>query len=90
MVTIDFQHILLAARQLPKPSQAQLVAALLQEKGAAHTPLNKRTCPHWLALWGPASCAHRAGATGSGPAVRAPLAAGTAECPRPSGRARRA
>jgi hypothetical protein len=38
MVTIDFQQILTAARQLPKPSQAKLVSALLQEHGAAQTP----------------------------------------------------
>lgn len=38
MVTTDFQHILLAARQLPKPSQAKLVSALLPENGSAHTP----------------------------------------------------
>ena len=38
MVTIDFQQILIAARQLPKPSQAKLVSALLQENGSAHTP----------------------------------------------------
>jgi hypothetical protein len=37
MATLDFQHILMAARQLPKPSQAQLVTALLQENGSAHT-----------------------------------------------------
>ena len=34
MVTLDFEQILAAARQLPKPSQAQLVSALLQENGA--------------------------------------------------------
>jgi hypothetical protein len=38
MVTADFQHILIAARQLPKSSQAKLVSALLQENGAEHTP----------------------------------------------------
>jgi hypothetical protein len=38
MVTPDFQHILIAARQLPKSSQAKLVSALLQENGSAHTP----------------------------------------------------
>ena len=37
MVTGDFQTVLTAARQLPKTSQAQLVAALLQEHGAEHT-----------------------------------------------------
>lgn len=37
MATLDFQQILMAARQLPKPSQAQLVAALLQEHEPAHT-----------------------------------------------------
>lgn len=36
METRDFQHILMAARQLPKLSQAQLVATLLQEPGAEH------------------------------------------------------
>jgi hypothetical protein len=35
-VTVDFQQILTAAQQLPKPSQAQLVSALLQEQGSAH------------------------------------------------------
>jgi hypothetical protein len=35
METVDFQQILTAARQLPKPSQVQLVSALLQEQGAA-------------------------------------------------------
>ena len=38
MVTVDFQQILTAAQQLPKPSQAQLVSALLQEQGAAPPP----------------------------------------------------
>jgi hypothetical protein len=38
METIDFQHILIAARQLPKPSQAQLVSALLQEQGSVPHP----------------------------------------------------
>ena len=38
MVTVDFQQILTAAQQLPKPSQAQLVSALLQEPGSAHSP----------------------------------------------------
>jgi len=37
MVTLDFEQILAAARQLPKPSQAQLVSALLQENGSGHT-----------------------------------------------------
>jgi hypothetical protein len=37
MVTLDFEQILAAARQLPKSSQAQLVSALLQEHGSAHT-----------------------------------------------------
>ena len=35
MVTVDFQHILTTARQLPRPSQAKLVSALLQEHGQA-------------------------------------------------------
>ena len=38
METVDFQQILVAARQLPKPSQAQLVSALLQEQGSAPQP----------------------------------------------------
>jgi hypothetical protein len=38
METVDFQQILTAARQLPKPSQAQLVSALLQEEGQAPKP----------------------------------------------------
>jgi len=38
MVTPDFQQILIAARQLPKPSRAKLVSALLQENGSEHTP----------------------------------------------------
>jgi len=38
MQTVDFQQILIAARQLPKPSQAQLVSALLQEQGAVPYP----------------------------------------------------
>lgn len=38
MVIQDFQQILAAARQLPKPSQAKLVSALLQENGSAHAP----------------------------------------------------
>jgi len=38
MGTVDFQQILIAARQLPKPSQAQLVSALLQEEGSASQP----------------------------------------------------
>jgi hypothetical protein len=38
MVTVDFQQILTAARQLPKPSQAKLVSALLQEH-SRHPPL---------------------------------------------------
>ena len=37
MVTLGFEQILAAARQLPKPSQAQLVSALLQENGSAPT-----------------------------------------------------
>jgi hypothetical protein len=37
MVTLDFEQILAAARQLPKPSQVQLVSALLQENGSAQT-----------------------------------------------------
>jgi hypothetical protein len=37
MVTLDFEQILAAARQLPKPSQAQLVSALLGENGLGHT-----------------------------------------------------
>jgi hypothetical protein len=38
MVTLDFQQILTAARQLPKSLQAKLVSALLQEQASAHTP----------------------------------------------------
>jgi hypothetical protein len=38
MATVDFQQILTAAQQLPKPSQAQLVSALLQEPGSASAP----------------------------------------------------
>jgi hypothetical protein len=38
MVTLDFQQILTAARQLPKPSQVKLVSALLQDQGSAHAP----------------------------------------------------
>jgi len=38
MVAVNFEQILTAARQLPKPSQAQLVSALLQEHGSAHSP----------------------------------------------------
>ena len=38
MATVDFQHILAAARQLSKSSQAKLVSALLQEPEAVHTP----------------------------------------------------
>jgi len=38
MATVDFQQILTGAQQLSKPSQAQLVSALLQEPGAAHSP----------------------------------------------------
>jgi len=38
MVTADFEQILTAARQLPKPSQAKLVSALLQDQGTASTP----------------------------------------------------
>jgi hypothetical protein len=37
MVIGDFQIVLTAARQLPKTSQAKLVAALLQEQGVEHT-----------------------------------------------------
>lgn len=37
METSDFQHVLMAARQLPKPSQAQLVVTLLQEPGIEHS-----------------------------------------------------
>jgi hypothetical protein len=37
MVTVDFQQILMAARQLPKLSQAKLVAALLQDQGSGDT-----------------------------------------------------
>lgn len=37
-MTVDFQQILTAAQQLPKPSQAQLVAALLHEQGSVHPP----------------------------------------------------
>ena len=44
MQTVDFQQILIAARQLPKPSQAQLVSALLQEQESApHSPLEPLT-----------------------------------------------
>ncbi|HEY5871334.1 MAG TPA: hypothetical protein VI542_38150 [Candidatus Tectomicrobia bacterium] len=39
MMALDFEQILTAARQLPKPAQAQLVSALLHEHGAAHTPV---------------------------------------------------
>ncbi len=40
MEAVDFQQILIAARQLPKPSQVQLVSALLQEqKSEPHPPL---------------------------------------------------
>jgi hypothetical protein len=38
MVAVDFPHILRAARQLPKPSHAKPVSALLQAQGAAHPP----------------------------------------------------
>jgi hypothetical protein len=38
MGTLDFQQILMAARQLPKPSQVKLVSALLQDQGSAHAP----------------------------------------------------
>jgi hypothetical protein len=38
METVDFQQILLAARQLPRPSQAQLVSALLHEEEQAPEP----------------------------------------------------
>jgi len=38
MMTVDFQQILTAAQQLPKPSQAQLVSALLQEPAAVSSP----------------------------------------------------
>jgi hypothetical protein len=37
MVTLDFEQILAAARQLSKSSQAQLIPALLQENGPVHT-----------------------------------------------------
>ncbi len=37
-MTVDFQQILTAAQQLPKPSQAQLVSALLHEQGSVHPP----------------------------------------------------
>ena len=37
MVTLDFQQILEAARQLPTPSRIKLVSALLEES-APHTP----------------------------------------------------
>lgn len=44
MPTVDFQQILIAARQLPKPSQAQLVSALLQQQESApHPPLEPLT-----------------------------------------------
>lgn len=39
MAIRDFEHILTAALQLPKSSQAQLVSALLQEHGTAETPI---------------------------------------------------
>ena len=39
METVDFQQILIAARQLPKPSQVQLVSALLQEQEAEPQPI---------------------------------------------------
>ena len=44
MQTVDFQQILIAARQLPKPSQAQLVSALPQEQESVpHPPLEPLT-----------------------------------------------
>lgn len=44
MQTVDFQQILIAARQLPKPSQVQLVSALLQEEESVlHPPLEPLT-----------------------------------------------
>src|SRR2546425_5301848 len=39
MVSLDFEQILTAARQLSKPAQAKLVSALLQEPGSVHTPV---------------------------------------------------
>jgi hypothetical protein len=38
MEAVDFQYILVAARQLSKPSQAQLISALLQEQDAVPHP----------------------------------------------------
>ena len=35
MLTLDFQQVLVAARQLPKPSQRKLVSALLKESEPA-------------------------------------------------------
>jgi len=39
MLTLDFQQVLVAARQLPKPSQRKLVSALLKESELALEPL---------------------------------------------------
>ena len=39
MLTLDFQQVLVAARQLPKPSQRKLVSALLKESEPALEPL---------------------------------------------------
>jgi hypothetical protein len=54
MVIGDFQIVLTAARQLPKTSQAKLVAALLQEQGAEHPsalePLTGLSKAEWCAL----------------------------------------
>jgi hypothetical protein len=38
MQTVDFQQVLIAARQLPKPAQARLVSALLQEQESEPLP----------------------------------------------------
>lgn len=44
MEAVDFQQILIAAQQLPKPAKAQLVSALLQEQGpVAHLLLEPLT-----------------------------------------------
>lgn len=39
MLTLDFQQVLVAARQLPKPSQRKLVSALLKESEPTLEPL---------------------------------------------------
>jgi hypothetical protein len=38
MAMMDFQQVLTAARQLPRPSQAKLVSALLKGNGSPQTP----------------------------------------------------